>query len=210
MAQYQITILTALTAKPSSTVTLNQSKSLSISASKSYIPLALENTLSKIRLYGFDASDTPRDLFIEILQIPSKGKLYDKSTVSKSVIQDNRILPLQIMKNNYSFGIAAFYLGDQYYFTSPLTTSSGTLLNRTLIRTDSFTFRTFAADGSYSLPTTQIVTVKNINDPTGIDISNLKSSSSNVSILLNLFLSYSFNFILFYSILFYFHFFHFK
>ena len=145
------------------------------------MPIVLENKISSIALYGFDASDTPRDLNIKIITIPSKGKLYDKNTVSKSVIQNNFVLPLQILKNNYSIGISTFYEGRKHYFTSPSTMFNGTLLNPTLIETDSFVFCTTASDGSSSIPVTQYVTVKNYNDPTIIDISNLKSSSSNVS-----------------------------
>ena len=145
------------------------------------MPIVLENKISPIVLYGSDASDTPRDLNIKIIKIPSKGKLYDKNTISKSIIQNNVVLPLQILKKNYSTGISAFYEGHEHYFTSPSTMFNGTLLNPTLIETDSFIFCTIASDGSSSIPVKQVITVKNFNDPTIIDISNLKSSSSNVS-----------------------------
>ena len=141
--------------------------------------LVLENKNSPINLYGFDSSDIPRDLFIIITKLPKKGFLYNKNNNEK-IVNINYNLSI-ITKKNYSEGISVFYTGNKYFFTTPKLTFNGSLVDRSFIEMDSFEFLVVSADGTYSLPTVQYITVKNVNDPTLIDISALTSSSGSVS-----------------------------
>ena len=69
------------------------------------------------------------------------------------------------------------YLGAPHYFTTPTVTWSGTPLPLALVAPDRFTFQAITADGSLSSPTTQNVTVQNINDPTTIQHNALVAGS---------------------------------
>lgn len=135
--------------------------------------------LGGVSIYGYDLSDYPRDVYIKIIQIPSKGYLYITNTTTKS-INSNEILSTAILKNNYK-GLKVFYKGQKYFFTTPVSTWNGTYLSVDLINYDFFVFSAVTLDGSHSLSMSQQVSVQNINDPTLFDISGLKSSSTSVS-----------------------------
>lgn len=135
--------------------------------------------LGGVSIYGYDLSDYPRDVYIKIIQIPSKGYLYNTNTTTK-LINNNELLSTAILKNNYK-ELKVFYKGQKYFFTTPVSTWNGTYLSPNLINYDYFVFSAVTLDGSQSLSTSQQISVQNVNDPTLFDISGLTSSSTNVS-----------------------------
>jgi hypothetical protein len=78
----------------------------------------------------------------------------------------------KIVKNEYQNGLKVIYQGSKYYFTSPSVTANGTAIDQVPER---IKFRVSAADGSMSSESTHNVTVRNVNDPTEIDQSDMKS-----------------------------------
>jgi hypothetical protein len=144
-----------------------------------YLYIIVLFLIGGIGIYGYDISDSPRDVYIRIIQIPSKGSLYNTNMSTKS-LNNNEKLSTIILKNNHK-ELKVFYKGYRYFFTTPVSTWNGSVLSPSLIQYDTFVFSAFTLDGSKSLNVSQEVSVQNVNDPTLFDISGLKSSSPNVS-----------------------------
>lgn len=133
--------------------------------------IVLQNTLSAVYLTGFDTSTAPRNLSVQVTQVPSGGTLY--VTAKTSVPMENGdYLFGKIAKNRYRNGTKVLYQGSKYFFTHPSVTANGTAINQGPER---IKFRVSAVDGSTSLESTHNVTVRNVNDPTEIDTSNMQS-----------------------------------
>lgn len=133
--------------------------------------IALQNTLSAVFLTGFDTSTARRNLSVQVTQVPSDGALYQTDRTSVPIVNGDYLLG-KITKNRYQNGTKVLYQGSKYFFTSPSVTANGTAISQGPER---IKFRVSAVDGSSSLESTHNLTVKNVNDPTEFDTSNMRS-----------------------------------
>jgi hypothetical protein len=134
---------------------------------------AFENTLSTIFLIGSDVSLEPRDLSLQVTQVPSAGTLYPTNrTFGLTPMKNGDYLMGKIIKNRDENALKMFYKGSKYYFNSPSVTANGTAIDQV---PESVMFRVSVADGSTSPESAHTVVVRNVNDPTEIDTSNMKS-----------------------------------
>ena len=132
-----------------------------------------QDRLSTITLNGFDVSLEPRDLSVQVTHVPSAGTLYPTNrTIGQTPMKNGDYLLGKIIKNQYENGLKMLYKGSKYYFNSPSVTANGTTIDQV---PESVMFRVSVADGSTSPESAHTVVVRNVNDPTEIDTTNMKS-----------------------------------
>ena len=186
---YQIAVVPSIIAKPNAQM-------------QNWFPVVRENTLSRIVLSAGDLlvsstaipsssttssssssiSSSTRQIIIQVTKLPLNGVLYTSNTSSKSLIKVNDII--NVMKKNQSTPkFEIFYLGNRNFFTFPNKTYNNSALKSPVPMGDYFQFRAVTG-GFYSTIVTQRITVRNVNNPTNIDISQLASNPKVIEALL--------------------------
>jgi hypothetical protein len=140
-------------------------------------PAILRNQPSLLTLGGTDISGRmDRNLFVRILRFPSTGILYASVptgltgastpfTVGIRLRVNSTVAPTPISGGLYASGAPLYYHGA--VFSVPRQTAD--MLTPEVIASsapDSFEYEIFTADGARSLPVTQVVEVRNVNNPT--------------------------------------------
>ena len=180
---------------------------------QNWFPVIKENTLSRILLSAGDllisstaipssssSSSSPtttssslpppasssitssaRQIIIQITKLPLNGVLYTSNTSSKSLIKVNDII--NVMKKNQFFPkFEIFYLGNQNFFTFPNKTYNNSVIKSLVPLGDYFQFRAVTG-GFYSTIVTQRIMIRNVNNPSNIDISQLASNPKVTDVL---------------------------
>jgi hypothetical protein len=140
-AVYSLTLTTALAGVPITTTAST--------------PIAVEGALSALQLQGTDQSTVSRTLSIVIVAPPTLGALYQTSDVDGQQ-------PLQAGATVEAGG-RVLYRGPANYFTTPAMDMLG---HDQSSSADTFSFNVVASDGGESLPVTQKVHIRNVNNPT--------------------------------------------
>ena len=178
---------------------------------QNWFPVIKENTLSRIVLSASDLlisstaipsstssssssssslpppasssiSSSERQIIIQITKMPLNGVLYTSNTSSKSLIKVNDIINVT-KKNQSSPKFEIFYLGNQNFFTFPNRTYNNSVIKNQFPLGDYFQFRAITGE-FYSTIVTQHITVRNVNNPSSIDISQLASNPKVIYVLL--------------------------
>jgi hypothetical protein len=147
-------------------------------------PLVTEDQMSVIYVYGIDYSDHPRNITCTIVTLPTKGTLYYKTKNSLSnnfsyeLVKPNQTVSQFLSSKSYSKGFQFYYKSDSNDFTFPIMAWNGSLLPSSYREPDHFTFliRTVQSLSSQTIssqPTTQFITIQNLNDPTEVIALNI-------------------------------------
>lgn len=204
LVSYQIVIYTSIQSIPtsiyatpsstSSAITSTTTSSTSLTLSP---PITVQRTYSSISIMTIDLSDTPQVIYIKIISLPQHGSLYTSNTsivklkvndISLLTLPSSSLSSLSMINNQIYTKNQIYYKSNSYYFSSPTMTWNGSLIYSRILLVDSFQYVGITKNSSKSVVITQGVSIKNLNDPTIIDIKKLYSSSSKVGIFLFIFI----------------------
>ena len=136
-------------------------------------PVAAQNQYSLLTLGGVDTSGLGRNLYIRVLRFPSNGSLFSAYPRELSYVVGEMLLPTTpvasgsiVLDHSYGYqrGAPMYYRGS--VFSVPMQTADWPSAVISAAVADTFEYEVFSSDGSCSLPVTQRIEVRNVNQPT--------------------------------------------